>query len=55
MEKNPQTQTKQIRRWGVLILLTLLTIGGMLTLSYAQSTKGTAFDLSTPVSFPVDI
>ena len=42
-------------RLGVLLFLTLLACGGMLTLAYAQSGMGSAFNLNSPASFPVDI
>ena len=55
MQKNLLVQNKGKFRLGVILLLTLLACGGMLTLSYAQSIMGSAFNLNSPASFPVDI
>jgi hypothetical protein len=55
MQKKLLMQTKGKSRLGVLLILTLLACGGMLTLAYAQSGMGSAFNLNSPASFPVDI
>ena len=55
MEKKLLVQNKGTFRWGILILLALLACGSMLTFSYAQSRVGSAFNLNSPASFPVDI
>jgi hypothetical protein len=55
MQKKLLVQTKGKSRLGVLFFLTLLACGGMLTLAFAQSGMGSAFNLNSPASFPVDI
>lgn len=55
MEKKLLMQNKGTSRWGILILLALLACGSMLTFAYAQSRVGSAFNLNSPASFPVDI
>ena len=55
MQKKLQTQTKKTSRWGIFILLALMACGSVLTFAYAQSRLGSAFNLNSPASFPVDI
>lgn len=52
--KIPRTNRKPLS-WRVLVLLALMVCGAMLTLSYAQSSMRSAFNLNSPASFPVDI
>ncbi len=55
MQTKLQIRNKRTLRRKILIILTVLACGGMLTLSYAQSSGGSAFNLNSPASFPVDI
>ena len=55
MQKKSQVHTKKKSRLGVLILLVSIVCGSMITLAYAQSILGSAFNLNSPASFPVDI
>ncbi len=54
MQQKPLVQNKLGPRLRVLIIV-LLACGSMLTLAYAQSQVGSAFNLNSPASFPVDI
>lgn len=55
MLPNQRKQTSLSLWGGVLLALALLACGAVLTFAYAQSGKGGAFSLNSPVSFPVDI
>lgn len=55
MQNKLLVQTNGKSRLGVLLFLILLTCVGMLTFAYAQSGMGSAFNLNSPASFPVDI
>jgi drug/metabolite transporter (DMT)-like permease len=55
MERKLLMQNKGTTGWGILILLALLASGSMLAFAYAQSREGSAFNLNSPASFPVDI
>lgn len=47
-------QSKIRRRLLIIATAVLLTLGGALTIAYAQS-GSSAFNLNSPASFPVDI
>lgn len=55
MEMKARNRYRKSVSWKVLIILTLMVCGIMLSLSYAQSSMGSAFNLNSPASFPVDI
>ena len=48
------TNIKKRRHWFYILVITLLLVGGALTVAYAQSGTS-AFNLNSPASFPVDI
>ncbi len=50
----PKKPTRRYLRMSMAIAVAVL-VGGMLTYAYAQSTAGSAFNLNSPASFPVDI
>lgn len=47
-------QSKIKKRMLIIAAAVLLTLGGALTIAYAQS-GSSAFNLNSPASFPVDI
>jgi len=55
MQTKLQMRNRRTLRRGILIVLIVLACGGILTFSYAQSSGGSAFNLNSPASFPVDI
>jgi len=54
--KKPKANNKQaFKKWRRVIIWGVIMTVGILSVAYAQSARNSVYDLSSPVSFPVDI
>jgi len=54
--QNPKVNNKRaFKKWRRVIIWGMIMAVGVLSVAYAQSVRDSAYDLSSPVSFPVDI